>query len=865
MGVALKYRLYISLCIAIILFLCGFGSSEEPYEVRIEDKTPPHSSSVIVGAGKSIDMRVIIPNVTDPPVAGSSMYLIFDPTIISNVTCNFTLYSFNNSVEIAPGKYLFEGYDASGGYTGDVIIAIFNLTTNASAPEGSSTDLILTRAMLGAAIGAPVWGPGWMELKTTVQIATLTIHDDLDEPYTAGWNPSKNATKAHTSDNVTLHVMDDGDGVNISSIRLTIKGKDVTDACEIYGDPADYLVFYDPPDDFSNGEMVNVLVKASDIADTPNTMGPESYNFTVEEGPNIPPNATDLMCEGLINPSGVNNSRPSFCWTFVDDDPNHPGQSQSAYQILISSSLDNLKADLGDLWDSGKVVNATNYAIFAGWPTESEMPIQTKLIQNKGTTYWWKVRVWDDYKVPTSGPYSDPQSFMMSNCIFIDGCNPAENGVDVPLFANISANFSQDGPPGVNRSSIRLMIKGKDVTDSCDISGDPREYRILYDPPEDFSYGQVISVALDALDLADLPSRVHKTYNFTIEQGPNLPPEICDPRCEGLINPTGVANSHPIFTWNAANYDPNHPGQSQSAYQILVASSYENLLADVGDMWDSGKVVRNSKSVIYHGSELTLGKGMTYWWKARIWDDYVQPAVGAYCDPQNFITKNNLYSRGWDPSKNAEMVPAFATIEVHVTEDGLPGVNKSSIRLAVEGLDVTPACVITGDSNDYMIFYDPKNDFDYGESIDVTVNAYDLADIPSSLQETCRFTIENGPNLPPEVAESTCGGLSNPAGIASPRPIFDWNFVDDDPNHPAQSQSAYQILVASSIAMLDADIGDIWNSRKVHSNIERAIYGGPELVGEWGTIYWWKIRVWDDYYRPAPSSYSAPQSFMIRP
>jgi len=86
--------------------------------------------------------------------------------------------------------------------------------------------------------------------------------------------------------------------------------------------------------------------------------------------------------------------------------------------------------------------------------------------------------------------------------------------------------------------------------------------------------------------------------------------------CEYASNPIGIDVTSPRFSWQIS-----HPqrGQFQSAYQVLVASSFQNLEAENADMWDSGKVISDrSVNVIYNGKPLQSGK--TYYWKVRVWD-----------------------------------------------------------------------------------------------------------------------------------------------------------------------------------------------------------------------------------------------------
>ena len=151
------------LALVVLLALFGVVQAAGPYQVVIVGDSPPHSSSVEVGPGKSIDMQIVILNVTDWPVAGSSLYLNYDPKVISNVSCVRSIFKeFNKCEAVKPGRFLFEGYDTFAKYTGDVVVEVLRITANASAPEGSSTTLRISGPRPGAVSGGtPVWGPFW--------------------------------------------------------------------------------------------------------------------------------------------------------------------------------------------------------------------------------------------------------------------------------------------------------------------------------------------------------------------------------------------------------------------------------------------------------------------------------------------------------------------------------------------------------------------------------------------------------------------------------------------------------------------------------------------------------------------------------
>ena len=102
-----------------------------------------------------------------------------------------------------------------------------------------------------------------------------------------------------------------------------------------------------------------------------------------------------------------------------------------------------------------------------------------------------------------------------------------------------------------------------------------------------------------------------------------------------------------------------------------------------------------------------------------------------------------------------------------------------------------------------------------------------------------------------------CELLRNPsqALITDARPEFGW--IVNDCKRGAK-QSAFQILIASSEAMINKNQGDMWDSGKTISsrsiNVE---YQGKPLNPN--SKYWWKVRTWDSLGQP--SSYSHSQQF----
>jgi alpha-L-rhamnosidase len=86
--------------------------------------------------------------------------------------------------------------------------------------------------------------------------------------------------------------------------------------------------------------------------------------------------------------------------------------------------------------------------------------------------------------------------------------------------------------------------------------------------------------------------------------------------CEHLVDPLGIDAAHPRLSWYSTS---DKRAQSQSAYQILVASSQEKLAADEGDLWDSGEV-KSDQSLFIPYSGQPLKSYDECFWKVRVWD-----------------------------------------------------------------------------------------------------------------------------------------------------------------------------------------------------------------------------------------------------
>lgn len=95
---------------------------------------------------------------------------------------------------------------------------------------------------------------------------------------------------------------------------------------------------------------------------------------------------------------------------------------------------------------------------------------------------------------------------------------------------------------------------------------------------------------------------------------------------------------------------------------------------------------------------------------------------------------------------------------------------------------------------------------------------------------------------PLQIVSLRCENKTNPLGIESKSPLLSWELKSDGRNI---IQKAYQILVSDDSLKLLKNIGNVWDSKPIMSNISINIpYAGISL--EATKTYYWKVQVWDN-------------------
>ena len=92
-----------------------------------------------------------------------------------------------------------------------------------------------------------------------------------------------------------------------------------------------------------------------------------------------PISVVNLKCESKISPIGIDVVHPNLSWEITSKEQN---TQLSTYQIIVSDTPENIKKNIGDIWDSRVVKsNRSGHAEYAGKPLSAEKK------------YYWKVKV----------------------------------------------------------------------------------------------------------------------------------------------------------------------------------------------------------------------------------------------------------------------------------------------------------------------------------------------------------------------------------------------------------------------------------------------------------------------------------------
>lgn len=91
---------------------------------------------------------------------------------------------------------------------------------------------------------------------------------------------------------------------------------------------------------------------------------------------------------------------------------------------------------------------------------------------------------------------------------------------------------------------------------------------------------------------------------------------VADLKCENLINPLGIDNTSPHFSWKLKG---DGWKQRQTYYEIQVASDSLLLVNDKADLWNTGKVKSDASVMVSYKGKQLKSRSLCYW-RVRAWN-----------------------------------------------------------------------------------------------------------------------------------------------------------------------------------------------------------------------------------------------------
>ncbi len=217
--------------------------------------------------------------------------------------------------------------------------------------------------------------------------------------------------------------------------------------------------------------------------------------------------------------------------------------------------------------------------------------------------------------------------------------------------------------------------------------------------------------------------------------------EVNDLSCEYLDNPLGIDVLSPRLSWRLKAENNNF---KQKAYHILVASSPQKLENNIGDIWDSGKVLSDKSTQIkYAGSELKPRQKV--YWKVGVWEQESEASIWSEISIWEMALLNKEdWKASWigkDESIRAEVGQKNPTMYFRKSFDVKGGIEKA--RAYITGLGYYELYINGKKVGDHVLApnqtnYDSRqeNSFENGRVANMSTRIlYETFDISDYLKE----------------------------------------------------------------------------------------------------------------------------------
>jgi hypothetical protein len=164
-------------------------------------------------------------------------------------------------------------------------------------------------------------------------------------------------------------------------------------------------------------------------------------------------------------------------------------------------------------------------------------------------------------------------------------------------------------------------------------------------------------------------------------------------RCELQDAPLGIQTATPRLAWELQSSDSKARGLSQSAYEVLVASSPDKLAAGQGDLLSTGSVTSAESSLVYAGQ--ALGSWTHAYWQVRVRDQAGR--LSAWSAPSEFtvgLLATTDWGAQWITGGSGTALPIFRkefTVSKTVARALISICGLGQFELRVNGSNVSDA------------------------------------------------------------------------------------------------------------------------------------------------------------------------------
>ncbi|MHA1789269.1 MAG: hypothetical protein ACTSXT_08580, partial [Candidatus Helarchaeota archaeon] len=481
---------------------------------------------------------------------------------------------------------------------------------------------------------------------------------DTSSPAASNPKPANGSYTNSTMPTIIIALSDSGSGVNGSSISLAVEGTVVSHTWN------GTHITYTPGSPFSNGQVVNVELNASD--NVGNAMSEYSWSFTIDTSPPVASNPIPA------NGSYVNTTLPTINVTLTDA---LSGVNPSTIQMTVEG-----------------ILVSHNYI---------------------GTTVTWTA----------TSPYSDGQ---VINVTLNAADNIGNAMVQYEWYFTIDVSppvASNEEPTGIisdDRPLIRVKLEDT-------LSG------INFSATQMLLNGSAVSYGYDGENLTYTPPSplANAIYNVTITSQDNVGNQMVPYQW-----------TFQVFVTVPYAYNPNPANNSYTNAPTPLVEVYLDAYWDVDSTtirtWLNGSLVSHTWSAVLHRVRYTVPGPYNH---GDIINATVQcnDTMGNQMDPYTWfftIDLVNPFGSNEFPNNNSIINNANPTISLDLT-DSLSGINATTISMQVEGSPV--ATTWDGTTVSYS-----GGSFSDGQVVDVSVTASDNAGNTMSAY-TWSFTVDLSP------------------------------------------------------------------------------------------------------------------------